>query len=109
MAQNQFARPVAGRASLIEPITPIVKNPPTYPELSGEPGNAVATMHSFDCLPSKLVAVPLCLFSLHFVAPFPQSVHRSADELECPFTSIRGAKPWRSRSLQAELLGCARR
>jgi hypothetical protein len=74
MAQNQFARPRAGRISLVETISPIVKNPPTYPELSGEPDDAVAIMHSFDCLSSKFVAVPLCLFSFHFAAPFPQSV-----------------------------------
>ena len=75
MAQNQFARPVAGRVSLIEPITPIVKNPSTDSEFLRELPDVVARLHSFDRLPSKLVAIPLPFSVFHFAAPFPQSVH----------------------------------
>jgi len=63
-----------GGFGLVESITPDVKQSATYSELSGEPDNVIAGIHSLNSLPAKFVAIPLSLFSFHFAAPFPQSV-----------------------------------
>jgi hypothetical protein len=41
----------------------------------GERDDVVPGIHSLDGVPTKFVAIPLSLFSSHFAAPFPQSVH----------------------------------
>ena len=91
LAQDQLAGSRGRRVGLVQSIAPIVKNPATYAELSREPDNVVATMHSFNSLSSKLVAVPLPLRSFHFAAPFPQSVHDETASLQ-RFISNRDEK-----------------
>ncbi|MGC1594841.1 MAG: hypothetical protein WA774_05745, partial [Candidatus Acidiferrales bacterium] len=103
---HQFARSCRWSVALIQLITPVVENSTTYPHLSCEPDDVVAHAHSLNRLSPKLVAVPLSFLWVHFAAPFPQSVHRSADELEWPFTSIRGESRGGHDPLYAELLGC---
>src|SRR5579862_2658718 len=69
------ARLTLQKNSLIEPITPIVKNPSIDSEFLRELPDVVARLHSFDSMASKLVAIPLPFFVFHFAAPFPQSVY----------------------------------
>jgi len=79
-AQYDFARtPDRGIRRLLQSVTPTVQQMASYPELSAKPRDVVARVHSFNSLPPKLLAVSLASFSLHFAAPFPQSVqYRSA-------------------------------
>jgi hypothetical protein len=51
----------------IEPVTPC--------------NNVAARIHSLDGLPPKLITVPWPFFSIHFTAPFPQSVHHKTISL----------------------------
>jgi hypothetical protein len=51
-------------------------------ELSRKLDSVVATLHSFNDLSSKLVAVPVPFLSFHFAAPFPQSVHDETASLQ---------------------------
>jgi hypothetical protein len=78
LAQDQLAGSRSRRAGLVESVAQVVKNAATYAELPREPDDVAAHLHSFNSLSPKLVTVPLPLFSFHFAAPSPQSVHDQA-------------------------------
>src|SRR5580704_11352844 len=64
-----------GRVYFFESIAPVVKQSSRYPKLSRKPQYVVAGLHLLESLASKFVAVSLPFLSLHFAAPFSQSVH----------------------------------
>src|SRR5271156_2946201 len=63
------------RVYFFESIAPVVKQSPRYPKLSRKPEYVVAGLHLLESLASKFVTVSLPFLSLHFAAPFAQSVH----------------------------------
>src|SRR5271155_1539879 len=63
------------RVYFFESIAPVVKQSPRYPKLSRKPEYVVAGLHLLESLASKFVTVSLPFLSLHFAAPFSQSVH----------------------------------
>jgi hypothetical protein len=75
LAQDQFAGACRRRIRLVQLITPIIKNPATYPELSRKPDDVVARAHPFNGLSAELIAVPLPFLSLNFATPFAHTVH----------------------------------
>jgi hypothetical protein len=73
--QDQLAGSRMGRVYFFESIAPVVKQSSRYPKLSRKPEYVVAGLHLLESLASKLVTVSLPFLSLHFAAPFSQSVH----------------------------------
>src|ERR1700728_2940285 len=56
-------------------VAPVVKQSSRYPKLLRKPEYVVAGLHPLESLASKFVTVSLPFLSLHFAAPFSQSVH----------------------------------
>ena len=73
--QYQLAGSRIGRVYFFESIAPVVKQSSRYPKLSRKPEYVVAGLHSLESLASKFITVSLPFLSLHFAAPFSQSVH----------------------------------
>src|SRR5580704_11122988 len=73
--QDQLAGSRMGRVYFFESIAPVVKQSSKYPKLSRKPEYVVAGLHSLESLASKFVTVSLPFLSVHFAAPFSQSVH----------------------------------
>ena len=75
LTQDQLAGSCVWRVCFFKSISPVVKQSSWYPKLSRKPQYVFAGLHSLKSLASKLVAVTLPFLSLHFAAPFSQSVH----------------------------------
>jgi hypothetical protein len=73
--QDQLAGSRMRRVYFFELIAPVVKQSSRYPKLSRKPKYVVAGLHLLESLASKFVTVSLPFLSLHFAAPFSQSVH----------------------------------
>ena len=89
--QDQLAGSRIGRVYFFESIAPVVKQSSRYPQLSRKPEYVVAGLHLLECLASKLVTVSLPFLSLHFAAPFSQSVHH---KLSHPRGSLQMSVPY---------------
>jgi hypothetical protein len=55
-------------------IPPLVEQSAAYSQVSRQPHNVLARVHSLDRSATEFLAVPFSPFSFHFAAPFLQSV-----------------------------------
>jgi hypothetical protein len=106
--QDQLSGSRIGKVYFFESIAPVVKQSSRYPKLSRKPEYVVAGLHSLESLASKFTTVSLPFLSLHFAAPFSQSVHHKLSHSRCslqttPHTAGRMTDPQKLQILYAAL------
>jgi hypothetical protein len=98
--QDQLSGSRMGKVYFFESIAPVVKQSSRYPKLSRKPEYVVAGLHPLESLASKFVTVSLPFLSLHFAAPFSQSVHHKLSHPRGSLQSRTGLRQvpqnWRS-------------